>query len=149
MCIRDSVEDRAFVSGAVAIHQFCRVGRMAMVGGHARVVQDVPPFMLVDGQSGCIVGLNVVGLRRSGHTPEEITALKNAYKVIYRRGLPWKEVLETLRAEFTGPTTAHLLAFLSAGTRGFVQERRAPPNPMLKLRVPDEDAEAAVRIKAG
>jgi len=69
--------------------------------------------------------------------------------VIYRRGLPWKEVLETLRAEFTGPTTAHLLAFLSAGTRGFVQERRAPPNPMLKLRVPDEDAEAAVRIKAG
>jgi UDP-N-acetylglucosamine acyltransferase len=144
-----TVEDRAFVSGAVAIHQFCRVGRMAMVGGHARVVQDIPPFMLVDGQSGCIVGLNVVGLRRSGHTPEDIAALKNAYKVIYRRGLPWREVLETLRSEFTGQAVGHLLAFLSSGTRGFVQERRAPPNPMLKLRVPDDDAEAALRIKAG
>ena len=144
-----TVEDRAFVSGAVAIHQFCRVGRMAMVGGHARVVQDIPPFMLVDGQSGCIVGLNVVGLRRSGHTPEDIATLKNAYKVIYRRGLPWREVLETLRTEFAGPSVGHLLAFLSSGTRGFVQERRAPPNPMLKLRVPEDDAEAAVRIKAG
>ena len=60
------IEDKAFVSGAVAVHQFCRIGRLAMVGGHARVTQDIPPYMLVDGQSGCIVGLNVVGLRRSG-----------------------------------------------------------------------------------
>ncbi|NCY03707.1 MAG: acyl-ACP--UDP-N-acetylglucosamine O-acyltransferase, partial [Planctomycetia bacterium] len=122
-----SVADRAFVSGAVAVHQFCRVGRLAMVGGHARVVQDIPPFMLIDGQSGCVVGLNVVGLRRSGHTAEDIAALKSAYRLIYRRGLPWREVLDTLRAEFpTGPVT-HLHDFLSGGTRGFVQERRAPP----------------------
>ena len=66
-----TVEDRAFVSGAVAVHQFCRIGRLAMVGGHARVVQDVPPYMLLDGQSGCIVGLNIVGLRRSGHPAED------------------------------------------------------------------------------
>jgi UDP-N-acetylglucosamine acyltransferase len=144
-----SVSDRAFVSGAVAIHQFCRVGRLAMVGGHARVVQDVPPFMLLDGQSGCIVGLNVVGLRRSGHTSEDIAALKSAYRLIYRRGLPWKDVLESLRAEFTAGPVTHLLEFLSAGTRGFVQERRAPPAATLRLRVPDEDAEALIRIKAG
>ena len=144
-----SVSDRAFVSGAVAVHQFCRVGRLAMVGGHARVVQDVPPFMLLDGQSGCIVGLNVVGLRRSGHTSEDIASLKSAYRLIYRRGLPWKDVLETLRTEFTGGPVAQLLEFLSAGTRGFVQERRAPPAATLRLRVPDEDAAAPIRIKAG
>jgi len=144
-----SVSDRAFVSGAVAVHQFCRVGRLAMVGGHARVVQDVPPFMLLDGQSGCIVGLNIVGLRRSGHTAEEITSLKAAYRLIYRRGLPWKEVLETLRVEFQSGPVTQLLEFLSAGTRGFVQERRAPPAATLRLRVPDEDAAAPIRIKAG
>jgi len=144
-----SVADRAFVSGAVAVHQFCRVGRLAMVGGHARVVQDIPPFMLIDGQSGCVVGLNVVGLRRSGHTAEDIAALKSAYRLIYRRGLPWREVLDTLRAEFpTGPVT-HLHDFLSGGTRGFVQERRAPPAATLRLRVPDEDAAETIRIKAG
>ena len=144
-----SVSDRAFVSGAVAVHQFCRVGRLAMVGGHARVVQDVPPFMLLDGQSGCIVGLNIVGLRRSGHTAEEIASLKSAYRLVYRRGLPWKEVLEALRVEFQSGPVTQLLEFLSAGTRGFVQERRAPPAATLRLRVPDEDAAAPIRIKAG
>jgi UDP-N-acetylglucosamine acyltransferase len=144
-----TVGDRAFVSGAVAVHQFCRVGRLAMVGGHARVVQDVPPFMLLDGQSSCIVGLNIVGLRRSGHTADDILALKSAYKVIYRRGLPWKEVLETLRKEFTAVPVTTLLEFLAGGTRGFVQERRAPPAATLRLRVPDEDPAATIRVKAG
>ena len=144
-----SVSDRAFVSGAVAVHQFCRVGRLAMVGGHARVVQDVPPFMLLDGQSGCIVGLNIVGLRRSGHTAEDIASLKAAYRLIYRRGLPWKDVLEALRTEFTHGPVTQLLEFLSTGTRGFAQERRAPPAATLRLRVPDEDAAAPIRIKAG
>ena len=145
-----TVEDRAFVSGAVAVHQFCRIGRMAMVGGHARVVQDVPPFMLLDGQSGCVVGLNIVGLRRSGHSPEDIAALKSAYRTIYRRGLPWKEVLDVLATEFGDGPVMHLRDFLSRGTRGFVQERRAPPAATLRLRVPDEDASAtSIRIKAG
>ena len=146
-----SVGDHTFLGGGSAVHQFCRVGRLAMVGGHARVVQDVPPYMLVDGQSGCIVGLNIVGLRRSGHSGDDIAELKNAYRVIYRRGLPWKDVLETLRAEFTSGPALHLLEFLSAGTRGFAQERRTPPAATLRLRVPDEDASttAAVKSKAG
>jgi UDP-N-acetylglucosamine acyltransferase len=142
-----AIEDRAFVSGAVAVHQFCRIGRLAMVGGHARVVQDIPPYMLVDGQSGCIVGLNIVGLKRSGHSAEEIADLKTAYRTIYRRGLAWKDVLEALRGEFHSGPVEHLQAFLSAGTRGFAQERRSPPATTLRLRVPDE--EAAVRARAG
>ena len=143
-----TVEDRAFLSGAVAVHQFCRVGRLAMVGGHARVVQDVPPYMLMDGQTGCIVGLNIVGLRRSGHSAEDITELKAAYRAVYRRGLPWREVLEALRREFGGETVANLREFLSSGSRGFAQERRAPPTPTLRLRIPDEET-ATVRAKAG
>lgn len=147
------VEDKAFVSGAVAVHQFCRIGRLAMVGGHARVTQDIPPYMLVDGQSGCIVGLNVVGLRRSGHTPEDIADLKNAYRTIFRRGLSWQEVLETLRVEFRAGPVLHLRDFLGSGKRGFTQERRAPPNATLRLRVADDQATPAapapLRSKAG
>ena len=95
------------------------------------------------------MGQRKVGLRRSGHTSEDIASLKSAYRLIYRRGLPWKDVLEALRTEFTGGPVTQLLEFLSAGTRGFVQERRAPPAATLRLRVPDEDAAAPIRIKAG
>lgn len=143
-----TVDDRAFISGAVAVHQFVRIGRLAMVGGHARVVQDIPPFMLLDGQSSCIVGLNNVGLRRSGHSAEEIADLKAAYRIIYRRGLPWREVLDTLSREFGSGPVVHLREFLGGGTRGFSQERRAPPAATLRLRVPDDD-QAALRAKAG
>lgn len=143
-----TVEDRAFVSGAVAVHQFCRIGRLAMVGGHARVVQDVPPYMLLDGQTSCVVGLNIVGLRRSGHSADAIAELKAAYRAIYRRGLPWREVLEVLGIEFTGEAVGHLRGFLGSGTRGFAQERRAPPTPTLRIRVPDEESET-IRSKAG
>lgn len=143
-----TVEDRAFVSGAVAVHQFCRIGRLAMVGGHARVVQDVPPYMLLDGLTSCVVGLNIVGLRRSGHTADDITELKAAYRAVYRRGLPWREVLEVLRLEFTGAAVGHLQEFLGSGSRGFAQERRAPPAATLKLRVADEEI-PTIRAKAG
>lgn len=145
------IEDRAFISGAVAIHQFCRIGRFSMIGGHARVVQDVPPFMLIDGQTGSVVGLNSVGLRRAGFATEEITALKAAYRVIYRRGLIWSEVLEALRVEFPSGLAAHLYTFLAGGRRGFVQERRGPPSAAatLRLRVADDDTKRGPRAKAG
>src|SRR4029077_5093922 len=128
------VEDRAFVSGAVGVHQFCRIGRLAMIGGHARVVQDVPPYVMVDGASGWIVGLNLVGLRRNGYSQDQIAELKAAYRLIYRRGLRWTEVLEHLQKEFPQAPAADFHPFLSGGTRGFVQERRMPPNATLKLR---------------
>lgn len=128
------VEDRAFISGAVAVHQFCRVGRLAMVGGLARVAQDVPPFVMVDGDTGMIVGLNTVGLRRAGHTADEIAQLKKAYRAIYRRGLTFNETLAALAAEFpTGPA-AEFHRFLSTGgKRGFLQERRTPPGATVRL----------------
>jgi UDP-N-acetylglucosamine acyltransferase len=145
-----TVGDRAFVSGAVAVHQFCRIGKLAMVGGHARVVQDVAPYMMVDGASGYIVGLNVVGLRRNGFVAEEVVELKNAYRLIYRSGLKWSEILAQLAQGFpTGPAS-EFRTFLAEGTRGFVQERRMPPTATLKLRRAGDDEESqTLQVKAG
>jgi UDP-N-acetylglucosamine acyltransferase len=134
------VEDQAYLGGAVAIHQFCRIGRLAMIGGMAKITQDVPPFVMVDGGGVAqVVGLNKVGLRRSGYSPEEIVQLKQAYRVIYREALRWSEVLEILQADFsTGPAAA-FHEFLKAGNRGFTQERRISHKATLKLVDPADD----------
>jgi UDP-N-acetylglucosamine acyltransferase len=133
------VEDRAYVGGASAVHQFCRIGRLAMVGGLARVVQDVPPFVMVEGGLTQIVGLNKVGLRRNGYTHEQITQLKAAYRVIYREGRRWNEVLSILKADFsTGPAAA-FFDFLKSGKRGFIQERRISRKATLRIVDPAQE----------
>ncbi len=139
------VEDRAYISGGVAVHQFCRVGRLAMVGGLAKIVQDVPPFVMVEGAGTSeIVGLNKVGLRRNGYTAEQISQLKEAYRVIYRQGLRWNEVLDILKDQFPAGPAAEFHNFLKTGRRGFVQERRISRKATLKIAVPgQEDAAAA------
>jgi UDP-N-acetylglucosamine acyltransferase len=139
-----AVEDRAFISGAVGIHQFCRIGQLVMLGGHARVVQDVPPFVTVDGISSCIVGLNLVGLRRGGYKAAEIAELKAAYRLIYRSGLKFADILRQLSVRFSSGPAAAYHAFFSTGTRGFAQERRMPPGATLKLRRPADDEESQI-----
>lgn len=135
------VADRAYVSGAVAVHQFCRIGAFAMVGGQAHVTQDVPPYVTVDGQTSCVVGLNQIGLRRAGFSAEDILRLKEAYRVIYRRGLKWEAVLQTLLAEFAEGPAALFHQFLSTTRRGILAERRLPPGATIKLRrAEDEEA---------
>jgi UDP-N-acetylglucosamine acyltransferase len=129
-----SVDDRSFVSGCVAVHQFCRIGRMAMVGGHAKVVRDVPPFVTIDGMCSDVVGLNLVGLKRNGFSQEQIAVLKAAYRLIYRSGLPWREMHARLAAEFADGPAAPMVEFFQGGTRGFSQERRPPRSVTLKLR---------------
>lgn len=128
------VEDQAYVSGAVGVHQFCRIGRMAMVGGQAHVVKDIPPFVTIDGASGFVVGLNLIGLRRNGFSNAEIGQLKAAYRLIYRSGLSWREVVERLPQEFEEGPATRFHEFFSQGTRGFTPERRMPPSPTIKLR---------------
>ncbi|MEN6405293.1 MAG: acyl-ACP--UDP-N-acetylglucosamine O-acyltransferase [Thermoguttaceae bacterium] len=142
------VDDRAYVSGAVGIHQFCRIGTLAMVGGQAHLVQDVPPYVTVDGLSSLVVGLNKIGLRRAGYSNAAIQELMAAYRLIYRSGLRWAEVLEQLRTSFpTGPA-AEFHEFLSTTARGIVSERRAPPAATIKLREPAE-GEPEVHVKFG
>ncbi|MGE0606361.1 MAG: acyl-ACP--UDP-N-acetylglucosamine O-acyltransferase [Pirellulales bacterium] len=122
-----SVEERAYVSGAVGVHQFCRIGTLAMVGGQAHLTQDVPPYVTVDGATTAIVGLNLVGLRRAGFTVEQVRQLKAAYQTIYRSGLAWNDVLTRLRQEFPHGPAARFHEFFSVGQRGFVPERRPAP----------------------
>ena len=143
-----TVGDRAYVSGAVAVHQFCRIGSLAMVGGQARVVKDIPPFVTVDGLSSFVVGLNTIGLRRAGFSGEEIQQLKDAYRVIYRSGLPWKEMLARLQVEFIDGPASQYHGFLAATTRGIVHERRMPPGATLKIRREPEESRQS-RAKAG
>ena len=144
-----TVGDRAFLSGASGVHQFCRIGSLAMVGGQAHIVKDVPPYVTVDGLSSLIVGLNQVGLRRAGHSAAEIQRLKEAYRVIYRSGLTWNEILDKLRQEFDEGLAAAFYPFLSTTTRGIVCERRPPPGATLRINTETEEAMPRLRARAG
>ena len=128
------VGDRAFLSGAAGVHQFCRVGALAMVGGQARVTQDVPPYVTVDGKTTSVVGLNRVGIKRAGVAREEIDVLMQAYRLIYRSDLAFAEMLVQLAADFSDGPAALFHQFLSNGRRGFLQERRGPRASTLRLR---------------
>lgn len=142
-----TVGDRAYVSGGVAVHQFCRVGTLAMVGGQAHIIKDVPPFVTIDGQSSYVVGLNQIGLRRAGHGEDAIRQLKAAYRLIYRSGLMWNDILDRLREEFSAGLAAQFHPFLSTTTRGIIPERRMPPGATIKLAAAEEEPAAAPRLR--
>ncbi|HYW78692.1 MAG TPA: hypothetical protein VE890_03910, partial [Thermoguttaceae bacterium] len=145
-----TVEHRAYLSGAAAVHQFCRIGMLAMVGGQSHANRDVPPFVTVDGLSSLVVGLNKIGLRRAGFDQREIRQLKDAYRVIYRSGLLWDEMLARLQSEFPDGPATKFYEFLSTTTRGITPERRMPPRATLKLRRESESDDAAQpQAKAG
>lgn len=148
------IGDRACLGGNSAVHQFCRVGRLVMVGGCTKVVQDVPPFVLTDGATALIVGLNKVGLRRAGLSRDEILELKSAYRTIYREGLSFRETIATLEERFPAGAAAEFAEFFSGGQRGFVQERRSPPRVALRVHpavdeIDDQPATHQLRRKAG
>ena len=145
------VDDRAYLGGASAVHQFCRIGKLAMIGGLAKVTQDVPPYVMVEGASPLqVIGLNKVGLRRNGYTADQMQQLKQAYRVIYREGLRWSEVLAILQTDFsTGPAVA-FSEFFQSGKRGFTQERRISRRATLKIVDPAaDDIEQADQRKRG
>jgi UDP-N-acetylglucosamine acyltransferase len=119
------IGNRINLGGGSAVHQNCRVGSLAMVGGQAHVVQDVPPFFMVDGLTSRIVGLNLIGLRRSGRTSEEIKTLKRAYLTLYRGGMSWNETLEFFKEHHSTGAVAELTQFLMTTGRGIVRERAA------------------------
>ena len=91
--------DRANISGAAAAHHFTTVGQLSYIGGMTRMIQDVPPFMILEGHPSRVRGVNVVGLQRAGYSQEVISELRDAYKRIYRSMLPRKHVLEELKAK--------------------------------------------------
>lgn len=94
-----TVEDHAIVGGLAAVHQFCRIGRMSIIGGCAKVVQDIPPYMIADGNPAETRGVNKVGLERNGVSEEVQRALREAYKIVFRSGLTVTNALDRVRLE--------------------------------------------------
>jgi UDP-N-acetylglucosamine acyltransferase len=89
------IADQVFISGGVVVHQFSRLGRLAMLGGNAKIVQDCLPFIITDGNPGRASGLNIIGLRRAGFASSDIKELKRAYRTLLRSGLLLEEALST------------------------------------------------------
>jgi UDP-N-acetylglucosamine acyltransferase len=116
------VGDRTFLSGQVAVHQFCRIGSYAFVAGVTGVPQDVPPYTLVDGHRARVVGLNVVGLRRGGFTPEQRSRIKGVYRLLYRSGLALTESLLQAEHQYPGPETDTIVQFIQSSRRGIVSD---------------------------
>lgn len=117
------VEDQAFISGGVGVHQYSKIGRLAMIGGSVRVNLDTPPFFLYAGLYATPRGLNHVGLRRAGFQPEEIAALKAAYKILYGSGLKLKDALARISTELDSEHTRHLVRFIESSKRGICRDR--------------------------
>ncbi len=92
-----TVDNNAFISAVVQIHQFCKIGKYVMIGAISKVVKDIPPYMLAGGSEvATIRGLNSIGLRRAGFSPDERELIKKAYKILYHSGLNVSQALEAI-----------------------------------------------------
>jgi len=117
-----TVGDYSIIGGLTAIHQFCRVGRHALTGGCSKIVQDVPPFMIADGNPAEVRGINSIGLERSGFSAESIRALKEAYRLLYRGNLNSKQAIEAIRKEIPGiAEVEELCVFIETSQRGIIR----------------------------
>jgi UDP-N-acetylglucosamine acyltransferase len=113
-----TVEDHAVISIS-AIHQFCRVGKLSMIGGCSKIVQDVPPFMIVDGNPGETRTINKIGLERNGVSEEAQTALRQAYKILFREGLTISNALIKIESELPAlAEVKYLVDFIRRSERG-------------------------------
>jgi UDP-N-acetylglucosamine acyltransferase len=116
------VGDHAVIGGLTAVHQFCRIGRFAITGGCSKIVQDVPPFMIADGNPAEIRGINLIGLERKQFPAENVKLIKEAFRLIYRAKLNTRQAIEAVRKEL--PATAEineLVAFIEESDRGIIR----------------------------
>ena len=115
-----TIEDHVFLSNNVGAHQFVRMGRYAMIGGKSKIVQDVLPFFITDGNPSRLRGVNSVGLRRGGFSEDERRALKDAYKLLFRSTTPIQDSLSELE-QLDDENVAHLVRFIRSSKRGFIR----------------------------
>ncbi len=118
------VEDHVVVGGLTAVHQFCRLGRHAITGGCSKIVQDVLPFTIADGNPARARGVNQVGLQRSGYGEEQILSLRAAFKTLYRSKLNIGQALDALRAGSPDENVRHLIDFAASSQRGITTAGR-------------------------
>lgn len=113
------VEDYVILGGLTAVHQFCRIGAHAITGGCSKVIQDVPPYMVADGNPAKVRMVNTTGLSRRNFAPEVISRIKEAHRILYRGELNRSQALERIRAWTDhGPELLHLLEFVESSERG-------------------------------
>ena len=113
------VEDKAILGGLSGVHQFIRIGALSITGGCSKAVQDIPPFMMVDGHPARAFGINAVGLDRAGFSKEEKSSLKKAFKIIFRSGLILKNAIKQVRQDIpSSPSIQTLIEFLEKSERG-------------------------------
>ena len=113
------VEDGAILGGFAAVHQFCRVGTHAFVGGMSGIGMDVPPYMLATGHRADLHGPNLVGLRRMQASRETLAAIRSAYRTIWLSGIPRKEALEQVATEYVSvPEVLRVVEFIRTAERG-------------------------------
>lgn len=114
-----TIEDGAMVGGLSAVHQFVRLGRLAIIGGCSKVVQDVPPFSTCDGHPAKVITTNVIGLKRSQISQKSIRNLKKAFKLLFHSGLSKTSALESIAQEIEPcPEIEHLVFFAKTSERG-------------------------------
>jgi UDP-N-acetylglucosamine acyltransferase len=114
-----TVEDHAVIGGLAAIHQFCRIGKMSMIGGCSKVVQDVPPFMMADGNPAETRTINKIGIERKGISEEAQAALRQVYRILFREGLTISNALMKIERELPLlPEVQYLLQFIRTSERG-------------------------------
>jgi UDP-N-acetylglucosamine acyltransferase len=116
------VGDHAVMGGLTAVHQFCRIGRFAITGGCSKIVQDVPPFLIADGNPAEIRGVNLIGLERAGYAPESVKAIKEAFRLIYRSKLNTRQAIEAVRNQIEPrEEVTHLIEFIEKSERGIIR----------------------------
>jgi len=116
------VGDHAVIGGLTAIHQYCRIGAYALTGGCSKIVQDVPPFMIADGNPAKVRSYNKVALERHGFPEETHRGIKEAYRLIYRSALNLQQAVEQIRADLPEtPELAQLVAFVTSSPRGIIR----------------------------
>ena len=117
-----TVEDHVILGGFTAVHQFCRLGRHSMTGGCSKIVQDVPSYMIADGNPARVRGINKTGLERHGFSADAARALKEAYRLLYRSDLNVGQAVERMRSELPDlPVIEHLIGFVMKSERGIIK----------------------------
>jgi UDP-N-acetylglucosamine acyltransferase len=123
------LEDKVVVGGLTAVHQFVRVGKLAIIGGCSKVVQDIPPFSTCDGHPARIYGLNLVGLERKGVAAESIKQIKQAFRVLFNSGITVKHALEKIEKEKQlNNEVKYLVDFIKKSSRGISRSCRSQKN---------------------
>jgi UDP-N-acetylglucosamine acyltransferase len=116
------VGDNAVMGGLTAVHQFCRIGRFAITGGCSKIVQDVPPFMIADGNPAEIRGVNLVGLERKNYSPDNVKSIKEAFRLIYRSKYNTRQAIDAMRKELSqSAEVMEIIEFIEKSQRGIIR----------------------------